>query len=106
MTFTEEIKTELSGPLNSSNVKERKNYGGGGTLSYLESWFVIQEANRIFGFDGWTRETLQIERVATTPYNKDNREMMAVSYMARVRVTVGDIVREGCGYGDGQASVD
>ena len=106
MTFTPEQNQILSGPLDKSHVKTRKNYGGGPALSYLEQWFVIQEANRIFGHDGWSRETLQIERVATTPYQKGNTEMLAVSYMARVRITVGDIVREGCGYGDGQAQLN
>lgn len=81
-------------------------------MSYLASWFVIQEANRIFGFDKWSRETVSIERIATTPYTKAGYnngptvDMIAVSYMARVRVTVGDVVREGCGYGDGQGQVD
>ena len=26
----------------------------GSDLSYLEGWFAISEANRIFGFDGWS----------------------------------------------------
>ena len=26
-------------------------------LCYIEGWFTISEANRIFGFDGWSRET-------------------------------------------------
>lgn len=102
---------ELQKPLDRKYVATRKNYGGGPALSYLEGHHVIQEANRIFGHDGWSSETVQIERVASTPYVKrDQRkgdiEMIAVSYMARVRVTVGDTVREGCGYGDGQAAVD
>jgi hypothetical protein len=31
----------------------------GRELSYLEGWYAIAEANRIFGFDGWSRETLE-----------------------------------------------
>lgn len=104
--FTEEQTETLSGPLNSAHVKTRKNYGGGPELSYIESWVAISEANRIFGFDGWSSETVQIERVATTPYEKNNKDMIAVSYMARVRVSAGGIVREGCGYGDGQSALD
>jgi recombination DNA repair RAD52 pathway protein len=30
-------------------------------LSYLEGWQLIADANRIFGFDNWLRETLQME---------------------------------------------
>jgi len=106
MSFSDKQKQTLAAPLNGGNVKTRKNYGGGGDLSYIESWFAIQEANRIFGFDGWSSETVQIERIATTPYSKNGKEMVAVSYMARVRVTVGDVTREGCGYGDGQGQTD
>ena len=32
----------------------------GRDLSYIEGWFAISEANRIFGFDGWSRETVEI----------------------------------------------
>ena len=30
----------------------------GRELSYIEGWYAISEANRIFGFDGWSRETV------------------------------------------------
>ena len=31
----------------------------GRELTYLEGWYAISEANRIFGFDGWSRETTE-----------------------------------------------
>jgi recombination DNA repair RAD52 pathway protein len=31
----------------------------GRELTYLEGWYAISEANRIFGFDGWSRETVE-----------------------------------------------
>ena len=34
----------------------------GTELHYLEGWHVIAEANRIFGFDGWDRETVETKR--------------------------------------------
>lgn len=106
--MTPEIIDELSKPLHISAISQRKNYGGGGQLSYIEAHHAIREANRIFGFNGWSRETVQVERIATTPYKhrKTGADMMATHYMARVRITVGNTVREGCGYGDGQAAVD
>ena len=36
----------------------RTRQANGRELSYIEGWFAISEANRIFGFDGWSRETL------------------------------------------------
>jgi DNA repair and recombination protein RAD52 len=102
--MTPEIKEQLNKPLNKAAIATRKNYSGKGELSYIETHHAIREANTIFGFDGWSRETVQVERVATQPYkSKYDDDMVAVSYMARVRITVGDVVREGCGYGDGQA---
>lgn len=105
--MTPEIIQALDQPLHVSAIKQRKNYGGGGSLSYIEAHHAIREANRIFGYGGWSRETVQIERIASTPYKnrKTDADMMAVHYMARVRITVGNVVREGCGYGDGQAAV-
>src|SRR5262245_49254735 len=32
---------------------------GARQLSYIEGWYAISEANRIFGFDGWSRETVE-----------------------------------------------
>ena len=36
----------------------RERLKDGPTLSYIEGWFAISEANRIFGFEGWDRETV------------------------------------------------
>lgn len=103
MTFTPEQKTELSAPLNSSHVKTREQ--GRSTLSYVESWHVIAEANRIFGFDAWDRETIynncvseRERKIGKPPYDKDG---WGVTYVAKVRVTIGGVVREGTGAGHG-----
>ena len=52
---------ELEKPLDRSKVKERTQSGR--TLSYVEGWHAIAEANRIFGFDGWQRETIEMREV-------------------------------------------
>ena len=39
----------------SRHIRTRE--ANGRELSYLEGWYAISEANRIFGFDGWNRET-------------------------------------------------
>ena len=36
----------------------RTRESNGRTLSYIEGWYAISEANRIFGFDSWNRETI------------------------------------------------
>jgi DNA repair and recombination protein RAD52 len=62
MTFTGEQKAALSSALGSSHVKQRVQ--GGRTVSYIEGWHAIAEANRIFGFDAWSRETVELKCVS------------------------------------------
>ncbi|MEZ0036395.1 DNA repair and recombination protein RAD52 [Bradyrhizobium japonicum] len=101
MGFDQEINAALDAPLNRAQVKERKQ--GGRTYSYVEGWHVIAEANRIFGFDGWARETIDIKCVAEAAREIGENKVPGhgVTYTARVRVTVGRVVREGCGSGHG-----
>ncbi len=49
MGFSEKQVSELRRNLNSSCVRSREVQGR--TLSYIEGWHAIAEANRIFGFD-------------------------------------------------------
>ena len=102
MTFTPETTAELKKPLNPAHVKPPApgKYG-----EYIEGWRVIDEANRIFGFDGWTRETVEMvelcrEMVELTGKNGPYKQWR-VSFMAKVRVTAGGVVREGTGCGSG-----
>ena len=90
MSFNEEQKKLLNQKINKKNVSFRTG-GGGQQLAYVESWHVIQEANRIFGFDGWSSETIETSLVFEDP--------KCVSYIAKVRITVGNVIREGTGAG-------
>lgn len=93
---------ELKKPLDPRHVASRSQ--GGGQVSYIEGWHAIAEANRIFGFDGWTRETLDLRQLGE-PYEVNGK--WRVNYSARVRIVVtgeGDqfsVTREGCGFGQG-----
>lgn len=91
--FTPEQNAALEAPLNKANVK--KNPKG---YDYVEGWHAIAEANRIFGFDGWTREITSLVMVAE-PYKVGDN--WRVGYRATVRIKVGDVVRDGTGYGSG-----
>lgn len=102
--FTEQQNNELSAKLDGGAVAKRKQ--GSFMVSYIEGWWAISEANRIFGFGNWSRETTELEIVHESGYtNAKNVDMWAVSYRARVRITVhfpdSMIVREGCGTGHG-----
>lgn len=99
--FSAETKTALAAKLSPSSVKTRQQ--GGSKVSYIEGWHVIAEANRIFGFDNWTRETIDIKCVS-----ERDREIGAgktpgwgVTYIVKARIIVDGVAREGCGAGHG-----
>ena len=104
--FSHEQLAALAAPLDRANVRQREQ--GRGKVAYLEGWQVIAEANRIFGFDGWQRQTIAMRCVAQAerPIGRDQKPGWGVTYTARVRVTVTAggltaVVREGSGAGHG-----
>lgn len=96
-----EIYANLDANLSAENVSIRE-----GRFHYVEAHHVIREANRIFGFDGWTRETRDINQVQHE--QKDSQrggKLWYVAYTARsiVMATFDGVsaVREGVGFGQG-----
>jgi DNA repair and recombination protein RAD52 len=93
--FSDETKKALSAPMDKKNVSQRPGPNGK-KLNYIEAWFALDEANRIFGFDGWSSETVTMQCVTTEP----------VSYISKVRVTCDDVTREGWGAGHGTGKTE
>jgi hypothetical protein len=102
MTFAQAQLRQLKRQLNRRSIKHRESNGQ--TLSYIEGWYAIAEANRIFGFDGWDRETVASQCVWAKPLGAK----YGAAYLTRVRITVraGDkmVVREGSGTGEATAA--
>jgi len=103
-----EQSAALAAPLNRANVQTRSQAGR--SFNYLEGWVAIREANRIFGFDGWQRETIELRCVAESqrPIGREQKPGWGVTYIARVRIRLGSqasgatsLVREGSGAGHG-----
>ncbi len=82
----------------------RTREANGRELSYIEGWFTVSEANRIFGFDGWSRETVESRCVL----GREIRGTFTAIYIAKVRITVqaagAAVIREGHGTGEGRGS--
>jgi DNA recombination protein Rad52 len=104
--FSPEQLAALSAPLDRAKVRQREQ--GRSRVSYLEGWQVIAEANRIFGFDGWQRQTIVVRCVAQAErlIGREQKPGWGVTYTARVRVTVAvhggaPLIREGSGAGHG-----
>jgi hypothetical protein len=102
MAFSAKQLQALRRQPNRSRIRTREAHGR--ELSYLEGWYAISEANRIFGFDGWSRETLESRCVLS----RETRGTFLVVYLARVRLTVHadgtTIIREGHGTGEGRGT--
>jgi hypothetical protein len=102
MGFSAKQILALKRRLDGRQIRTREAHGR--ELSYIEGWFAISEANRIFGFDGWSRETVESRCVLA----RENRGTFTAVYTAKVRITVyaddSTIVREGHGSGEGRGT--
>jgi len=102
MGFSAKQTKALKRNLDRRHIRTRE--ANGRELSYIEGWYAVTEANRIFGFDGWNRETLESRCVLA----RENRGSFLAVYIARVRITVNadgaTIIREGHGTGEGRGT--
>ena len=103
--FSPEQIKDLSAPLDRAHVKQRQQ--GGSRVSYVEGWHAINEANRILGFDAWSRKTLSLKCVSEREraIGRDQKPGWGVTYFCTVRITVlcggFTITRDGSGAGHG-----
>jgi len=95
-----QVKT-LEAKLDSKHVRTRRVQNT--TLAYVEGRHVIAEANRIFGYDAWDRQTIRTHCVWSGTASRH----YATAYTAKVRISVRagaiTITREGCGSGEAKA---
>ena len=82
MAFTDTQKKQLAQKLNRKHVRSRAI--GNLSLSYIEGWHAIFEANRIFGFEGWDRETIDLSCI----WQGNKGGEFACAYTTKVRITV------------------
>lgn len=98
MGFSVKQRRALNTELKPSVVRTRQRQGR--ELSYIEGWHAIAEANRIFGPDGWNRETVETKCLL----GRERQGQYEAVYVARVRITVRasdqTITRDGIGSGD------
>lgn len=81
MRDREAIFADLAKPLPAGLVATRRESGK--ELSYIEGFDAINQANKVFGFDGWGSEVIDID------YREVTRgEQVTGIYMARIRITV------------------
>jgi DNA recombination protein Rad52 len=104
MTLSAEQIKELQAPLDPKHVKKPTgSFGPKG--DYLEGWHVINELNRVFGFDGWSY-TIDLTRDALVEGtdSKGNLQWQA-AYTCVCTLTVAGVTRQDVGFGSGFAKM-
>ncbi|HED04078.1 MAG TPA: hypothetical protein ENI60_04855 [Candidatus Fraserbacteria bacterium] len=84
---------ELKKPLAPNRIEHRK--AKFGTVEYLPTWDIIQRANDIFGYGGWQRQIVRLEKV----FEEENEGSYNVAYLCEYRIVIGKIVHEDVGFG-------
>ncbi len=92
----------LGQPLDPLLVSERETRDGR-FVQYIEGWAIINQANRVFGFDGWGSEVVgEVNYRPLSLADPDTGESVAVGmYTATVRVAVRGCPRKadvGCSF--------
>lgn len=95
MGLTEEQVRQLKEALDESRVKQVST--GGRSADYLETYDIIDAANRIFGFDGWSFELIDVSPMSAA--NRDG-ESRGVLFVAKGKLTVGGVSRIDVGTND------
>ena len=80
MALSEKQSKALKAKLRHQHVKTRDSHGM--TVAYVEGWHVIAEANRIFGFEHWDRQTQTPECL----WSENQRGQTVCFYSAKVRI--------------------
>lgn len=96
----ETVTDQLKAPLDPKAIKPPPQGKFG---EYVDGLHVIREANRIFGFNGWSYVVTRLEMVSRVESGNGN---VRVGYLCAVRATVDGVIREGTAVGNGAAKPD
>jgi DNA repair and recombination protein RAD52 len=96
-----EVTPRLNAKLDKAHVRPPSQYGPKG--DYIEGWWAIAEANRIFGFGAWSYDVPECRCVAEAPreIGQYKKPGFGVTYIARVVVMVDNVRRDDVGAGHG-----
>lgn len=102
MTFTPKQNSALAEPLDAKHiVKPTGHFGPKG--DYLEGWHVINELNRVFGFDGWSYR-IELTRDALEQGTDSNGSpQWQAAYTCVCTLIVDEVMRQDVGFGSGFA---
>lgn len=109
MRTREQVETELEKNIPRDVVASRAS-GGGRSLSYLETWYVIDRLNKTFGNLGWDSETTEMRLVSENParYVSKVRLKVSVPALDSTGELMGytNVIKEGTGWGSDKPRKD
>lgn len=92
------LQAKLNKKLGPEYISQRPGPGGGPKLTYAEGWKIINLANEVFGFNGWSSRVVSIA-TDFVDYTEESKRFN-VGVTAIVRVTLRDgAYHEDVGYG-------
>ena len=92
------LQAKLNKKLGPEYISQRPGPGGGPKLTYAEGWKIINLANEVFGFNGWSSSVVNLS-TDFIDYNEESRRF-TVGVTAIVRVMLRDgVFHEDIGYG-------
>ncbi|GAV99823.1 dna repair and recombination protein rhm52 [Lentinula edodes] len=92
------LQAKLNQQLGPEYISTRPGPGGGPKLVYAEGWKIINLANEVFGFNGWSSNLVSLT-TDFIDYNEETRRY-SVGVTAILRVTLRDgVFHEDIGYG-------
>ncbi|KAF8962538.1 Rad52/22 double-strand break repair protein, partial [Flammula alnicola] len=92
------LQVKLDQKLGPEYISQRPGPGGGPKLTYVEGWKIINLANEVFGFNGWSSSIVNLT-TDFADYSEETRRY-SVGVTAVMRVTLRDgVFHEDVGYG-------
>lgn len=92
------LQAKLNRKLGPEFISQRPGPGGGPKLTYVEGWKIINLANEVFGFNGWSSSIVSLN-TDFMDYNEEARRY-CIGVTSIIRVTLRDgVFHEDVGYG-------
>ncbi|WWC61378.1 uncharacterized protein I303_103960 [Kwoniella dejecticola CBS 10117] len=94
------MQARLRKKLGPEYISQRQGPAGGGKLSYIEGWKVINLANDVFGFNGWSSSIVSLK---TDYLDEKEGGRTSINVTAIIRITLADGTFHedvGCGQGE------
>ncbi|KAK0449852.1 Rad52/22 double-strand break repair protein, partial [Desarmillaria tabescens] len=93
------LQQKLTQKLGPEYISTRPGPGGGPKLTYAEGWKIINLANEVFGFDGWSSSIVTMSTDFLDFDETTRRYSIGITAVVRVTLVASGSFHEDVGYG-------